>query len=134
MHVRAGTIAGVPDSVLWRSGVRGELSYELHVAASDGLGVWEALLRHGADLGAAAFGVEAQRILRLEKGHFIVGQDTDGLTRAFSAGLDWAVKLDKDDFVGKPELAWQGSGGAPLAGLPPLAGARVPQGGRRGER
>ncbi len=126
MHVRTGTIAGVPDSVLWRIGFTGELSYELHVPASYGLGVWEALLHHGADLGAAAFGVEAQRILRLEKGHFIVGQDTDGLTRAFSAGLEWAVKLDKDDFVGKPELAWQGSSGSRLVGVQPVDGSVVP--------
>jgi sarcosine oxidase subunit alpha len=107
MHVRTGRVAGVDDCVLWRIGFTGELSYELHVPASYGLHVWETLLDAGADLGAAAFGVEAQRILRLEKGHFIVGQDTDGLTKGYSAGLDWAIKLDKDDFAGKPELAWQ---------------------------
>jgi sarcosine oxidase, subunit alpha len=127
MNVRTGTIAGVRDSVLWRIGFTGELSYELHVPASYGLHVWEALLEHGADLGAAAFGVEAQRILRLEKGHFIVGQDTDGLTRGFSAGLDWAIKLDKDDFVGKPELAWQGESGTRLVGLQPVDGSVVPE-------
>jgi sarcosine oxidase, subunit alpha len=127
MNVRTGMIAGVPDSVLWRIGFTGELSYELHVPASYGLHVWEALLEHGADLGAAAFGVEAQRILRLEKGHFIVGQDTDGLTRGFSAGLDWAIKLDKDDFVGKPELAWQGESGTRLVGLQPVDGSVVPE-------
>jgi sarcosine oxidase, subunit alpha len=127
MHVRTGMIAGVPDSVLWRIGFTGELSYELHVPASYGLHVWETLLDQGADLGVAAFGVEAQRILRLEKGHFIVGQDTDGLTRAFSAGLDWAIKLDKDDFVGKPELAWQGSSGTRLVGLQPVDGSVVPE-------
>lgn len=127
MNVRTGTIAGVRNSVLWRIGFTGELSYELHVPASYGLHVWEALLEHGADLGAAAFGVEAQRILRLEKGHFIVGQDTDGLTRGFSAGLDWAIKLDKDDFVGKPELAWQGESGARLVGLQPVDGSVVPE-------
>ncbi|PZS05273.1 MAG: sarcosine oxidase [Pseudonocardiales bacterium] len=108
MHVRTGRVAGVEDSVLWRIGFTGELSYELHVPGAFGLHVWETLLREGADLGVRAFGVEAQRILRLEKGHLIVGQDTDGLTRGFSAGLDWAIKLDKDDFVGKPELVWQG--------------------------
>src|SRR5699024_7029098 len=59
------------------------------------------------DLGVGPFGIEAQRVLRLESGHLIVGQDTDGLTQAYSAGLDWAVKLDKEDFVGKPELLWQ---------------------------
>jgi sarcosine oxidase subunit alpha len=128
MHVRMGTIAGVGGSVLWRIGFTGELSYEIHVPAGYGLHVWEALLAEGADLGVRAFGVEAQRILRLEKGHFIVGQDTDGLTRAFSAGLDWAVKLDKDDFAGKPELAWQLAGGAAvkLVGLQPADPAVVP--------
>ena len=73
--------------------------------------------------------MEAQRILRLEKGHFIVGQDTDGLTRAFSAGLDWAIKLDKDDFAGKPELAWQLAQGiaTKLVGLQPVDPSVVPE-------
>jgi len=128
MHVRTGRIAGVDECVLWRIGFTGELSYELHVPASYGLHVWETLLEVGADLGAAAFGVEAQRVLRLEKGHFIVGQDTDGLTKAFSAALDWAIKLDKDDFAGKPELAWQHeeASGPRLVGLQPADGSVVP--------
>jgi sarcosine oxidase subunit alpha len=128
MHVRTGQIAGVDDCVLWRIGFTGELSYELHVPAGYGLHVWETLLDQGADLGIGAFGVEAQRILRLEKGHFIVGQDTDGLTRGFSAGLEWAIKLDKNDFVGKPELAWQlADGSGPrLVGLQPVDPSVVP--------
>ena len=129
MRVRTGRIAGVDGCVLWRIGFTGELSYELHVPAGYGLHAWEALLAAGADLGVAAFGVEAQRILRLEKGHFIVGQDTDGLTRGFSAGIDWAIKLDKDDFAGKPELAWQlaESAGMRLVGLQPADPAVVPE-------
>jgi sarcosine oxidase, subunit alpha len=129
MHVRTGQIAGVDDCVLWRIGFTGELSYELHVPAGYGLHVWETLLDRGTDLGIGAFGVEAQRILRLEKGHFIVGQDTDGLTRGFSAALDWAIKLDKDDFVGKPELAWQAADGSGprLVGLQPADGSVVPE-------
>ena len=129
MHVRTGQIAGVDDCVLWRIGFTGELSYELHVPAGYGLHVWETLLDRGADLGIQAFGVEAQRILRLEKGHFIVGQDTDGLTRGFSAALDWAIKLDKDDFVGKPELAWQltDGSGPRLVGLQPVDDSVVPE-------
>jgi Glycine cleavage system T protein (aminomethyltransferase) len=121
MEVRTGRIAGVDGCVLWRIGFTGELSYELHVPAGYGLHVWETLMDRGADLGIEPFGVEAQRILRLEKGHLIVGQDTDGLTRGFSAGLDWAIKLDKDDFLGQPELAWQHDGGrgSRLVGLQP---------------
>jgi sarcosine oxidase subunit alpha len=109
MKVRTGSIAGVPECVVWRIGFTGELSYEIHVPASFGLHVWETLLTIGADLGVRPFGVEAQRILRLEKGHLIVGQDTDGLTKAYEAGLGPLVKLGKDDFSGLPELRWQES-------------------------
>ena len=112
MRVRTGRVAGVEDCILWRIGFTGELSYEVHVPASYGLHVWEALLEAGRDLGVTPFGVEAQRVLRLEKGHFIVGQDTDGLTKGYSAGLDWAIKLDKEDFAGKPELEWQHASGS----------------------
>ncbi len=111
MHVRTGTVAGVPDCVLWRIGFTGELSFEVHAPAGYGLHVWESLLEAGSDLGVRPFGVEAQRILRLEKGHLIVGQDTDGLTRAGSAALDGLVKLDKPDFVGLPELVWHQDAG-----------------------
>ncbi len=130
MRVRLATIAGVAGCFMWRIGFTGELSYEIHVPAAYGLHVWETLLERGADLGAAPFGVEAQRIMRLEKGHLIVGQDTDGLTKAFSAGLEWAVKLDKDDFAGKPELVWQHglslNGDLRLVGLQPVDGQLVP--------
>ncbi|MCW2631405.1 MAG: Sarcosine oxidase, partial [Pseudonocardia sp.] len=127
MQVRTGGVAGVADCIVWRIGFTGELSYELHVPAGYGLHVWDALLAAGGDLGVRPFGVEAQRILRLEKGHLVVGQDTDGLTKAQNAGLSWAVKLDKPDFVGKLELAWQPAGdGLQLVGLQPVDPAVVP--------
>ncbi len=106
MQVRTGTVAGVANCIMWRIGFTGELSFELHVPAGHGLHVWQALLERGADLGVGVFGLEAQRIMRLEKGHIIVGQDTDGLTKAPATGLASLIKLDKDDFAGKPELAW----------------------------
>jgi len=128
MRVRSGRIAGVDDCFMWRIGFTGELSYEIHVPAACGLYVWETLLERGRDLGIAAFGVEAQRIMRLEKGHFIVGQDTDALTGAFSAGLAGLVKLDKADFAGKPELVWQKERGDELSlvGLQPVDGSVLP--------
>jgi sarcosine oxidase subunit alpha len=129
MHVRTGRVAGVDACVLLRIGFTGELSFELHVPAGYGLHVWETLLEDGCDLGVRPFGVEAQRILRLEKGHLIVGQDTDGLTRAYSAGLDGLVRLDKDDSVGLPELRWQQeTGDGPrLVGLRTTQGSLVPE-------
>jgi sarcosine oxidase, subunit alpha len=128
MNVRTGTVAGVPDCVLWRIGFTGELSYEVHVPAAYGLHVWERLMAAGADLGVVAFGVEAQRVLRLEKAHLIVGQDTDGLTQAYTVGLNALIKLDKHDFVGKPELCWQAERGdyPRLVGLIPEDPTVVP--------
>jgi sarcosine oxidase, subunit alpha len=107
MGARKGRVAGVDGCYLLRLGFTGELSYELHVPASYGLYVWEALIEGGHDLGIKPFGIEAQRVMRLEKGHVIVGQDTDGLTQALSLGLKKFVKLAKSDFIGKPELEWQ---------------------------
>jgi sarcosine oxidase subunit alpha len=119
MTLRQGSVAGV-ECLMWRIGFTGELSYEIHVPAGYGLHVWEELFESGEDLGIGAFGIEAQRIMRLEKGHFIVGQDTDGLMQGYSAGLDPLIKLDKDDFAGKTELTWQQHGDyVHLVGLQP---------------
>ena len=122
MQVRTGAVARVAGCVMWRIGFTGELSYELHVPAGYGPHVWQALLAAGADVGVAPFGLEAQRIMRLEKGHFIVGQDTDALTKAPTAGLEWLIKLDKEDFTGRPELQWtrEGEPGAEPEALPQL--------------
>jgi len=51
--------------------------------------------------------VEAQRILRLEKGHIIVGQDTDGLTHPAEAGMEWALAKTKPFYVGKRSIDMQ---------------------------
>jgi len=128
MRVRSGRIAGVDGCFMWRIGFTGELSYEIHVPAGYGMFLWETLMEVGEDLGVRPFGVEAQRILRLEKGHLIVGQDTDGLTKAYGGGLSWAIKLDKDDFAGKPELVWQSTRDDyfRLVGLQPLDKSLVP--------
>ena len=129
MRARTGAIAGVEKCFLWRIGFTGELSYELHIPAGHGLHVWQALLDAGRDLGIKPFGLEAQRIMRLEKGHFIVGQDTDGLTKAPATGLGRMVKLEKDDFAGRPELAWalEGDGAPVIVAIQPTDPEIVPE-------
>jgi len=103
MAVRETAVAGVPVRAM-RVGFVGEIGYELHAPAGRMLELWDALLAAGRGLGIRAFGVEAQRLLRLEKGHIIIGQDTDGLTTPSEAGCDWAVKMDKPFFVGQRSL------------------------------
>ncbi len=104
MQARELTVAGVPCRVL-RIGFTGELSFEIHCPSGYGWHVWEALMEAGAAYGIRPFGVEAQRILRLEKAHIIVGQDTDALTDPIAADQAWAVKLDKADFLGQRALS-----------------------------
>ena len=89
-------VAGIPCLAL-RIGFVGELGYELHFPSPAGEFLWDRLVEGGA----RPFGLEPQRILRLEKGHVIVGQDTDSESNLLNANMHWLPKLDKDDFVGK---------------------------------
>ncbi|MEM8562583.1 MAG: glycine cleavage T C-terminal barrel domain-containing protein, partial [Pseudomonadota bacterium] len=66
----------------------------------------DALLTAGKDYDITPFGVETQRLLRLEKGHFIVGQDTDGMSHPGELDLEWAVNANKPFFVGKRSVEY----------------------------
>ncbi|NHC38066.1 2Fe-2S iron-sulfur cluster-binding protein [Scytonema millei] len=103
LAVREALVAGI-EAILIRVGFVGEWGYEIHVAAESAAAIWDALFAAGKTYGIAPFGVEAQRLLRLEKGHLIVGQDTDALTTPREANLGWAVKLDKPFFIGQRSL------------------------------
>jgi sarcosine oxidase subunit alpha len=114
MRVRTGSIAEIPGCFIWRIGFTGELSYEIYVPAAYGLHVWQQLVSLGEDLGVVAFGVEALRTLRIEKGHAVVGQDSDALTGPFSIGLGGMTRLDKTETLGIAELTWQAANPAAL--------------------
>ena len=110
MGVRIGTLAGIPVRVL-RVGFVGEAGYEIHCPACYGEALWDILMTAGKPHGLKPFGVEAQRILRLEKGHIIVGQDTDGLTNPIEAGMDWALAKKKPFYIGKRSIELQATKG-----------------------
>ena len=54
----------------------------------------------GNEFDMKPFGVETQRLLRLEKGHIIVSQDTDGMSHPGELSLDWAISRKKPFFIG----------------------------------
>jgi sarcosine oxidase subunit alpha len=94
-------IAGV-ECLILRIGFVGEVGYEIHFPSAYGEHVWDALMEAGKPHGLRPFGLEPQRILRLQKMHILVGQDTDSESTPFAAAMPWIVKLDKDDdFIGK---------------------------------
>lgn len=97
---RVGVVAGCPVRMM-RIGYSGELSYELHVPQSYGATLWESLMEAGREVGLVPYGLEASRVLRLEKGHIIVGQDTDAVSTADELGMTWALAMKKPFFIGK---------------------------------
>ena len=103
MACREGTISGVPV-IMFRIGFTGELGYEIHYPAEYGESLWNHLLAEGKSHDLRPFGVETQRILRLEKGHLIPGTDTDALSNPYEAGVGFTIKDDKPDFLGKAFL------------------------------
>ncbi len=99
MGARVGTVAHITARIL-RVGFVGELGYEIHVPQHCGEALWDAIRA----LDVAPFGVEAQRVLRLEKGHVIIGQDTDAMSTPRELGMQWAVSGRKPFFVGGRSL------------------------------
>ncbi len=95
-----GRLAGIPARLM-RVGFVGELGFEIHVPSLMAAALWDRLMSAGEGFGIRPFGVETQRLLRLEKGHIIVGQDTDGMSHPGEVGLDWAVSHRKPFFVGQ---------------------------------
>jgi len=103
---READVAEVP-ALLMRIGFVGETGWEIHFPAECGEYLWLKLLEAGKTFDIRPFGVEAQRLLRLEKRHVIVGVDTDALSSPYEAGMAWVAKLDKPDFIGRNALSRQ---------------------------
>ena len=101
-HVHA-EVAGVPCHVM-RLSFTGEAAFELHHPVDRSVELWRALLDLGADLGIRPHGLQALFGLRLEKGHVIVGMDTELDTTPRRLGMDWAVRMEKPWFIGRAAL------------------------------
>jgi glycine cleavage system T protein len=82
----------------------GELGWELYCRAEFGLALWETIWEAGRQHGLVAGGYKAIDSLRLEKGYRVWGADITPEDTPFEAGLGFAVKLDKEDFVGRAAL------------------------------
>lgn len=95
----------------------GELGWELYTTADLGLRLWDTLWEAGRDLGVVAAGRSAFNSLRLEKGYRAWGTDMTDEHNPFEAGLGFAVRMDKEDFVGKAALQ---RAGEPSRRLTPL--------------
>jgi sarcosine oxidase subunit alpha len=100
---REVNVAGVPCRAI-RTGFVGELAFELHHPRSRGPELWAALMREGKAFDTLPHGLDALELLRLEKGHLYLGQDTTPDDTPAKLGLSWAVDMGKEWFVGKSAL------------------------------
>lgn len=98
------TLIGGEPVRLARVSFTGERSYEIALAASRAAHLWRRLLDLGNGFGALPYGVEALMRLRTEKGHVVVGIDTDAATMPADIGFTRALSAKTADFVGKRSL------------------------------
>jgi sarcosine oxidase subunit alpha len=121
---------GAIPARLFRMSYSGELAYEIHVPASRGRAMWEAVLAAGVPCEIMPYGTEAMSTLRIEKGHVVIGPEADGRTTADDLGMGKLVNAGKW-CVGKPLLsrhALVATGRWQLVGLTALDRAVMPRG------
>ncbi|WP_229925929.1 GcvT family protein [Streptomyces longispororuber] len=106
-RARRAHIGHVPVTALRLSYV-GELGWELYTSADLGLRLWDTLWEAGRGLGAVAAGRSAFAGLRLEKGYRAWGEDMTTEHHPYEAGVGFAVREDKGDFVGRAALEERG--------------------------
>ncbi len=103
MSCSRANVAGVP-AIMLRIGFVGEVGWEIHFPAEYADYLWDKLLTEGEDYDIRPVGVEAMRLLSLDKRHIWPTLDTDAASDALETDLGWAVKFEKRDFVGKHYL------------------------------
>jgi dimethylglycine oxidase len=96
-------LGAIPVTMLRVSYV-GELGWEIYASAEYGAALWDLLTEAGAPHGVIAAGRIAFNSLRIEKGYRLWGTDMTAEHRPAAAGVDFAVRMTKDDFIGKAAL------------------------------
>ena len=103
-----GTVDGRPCLVS-RTGYTGELGYEIYTANENAPKLWKVLREAGEEFGLIPCGLGARDTLRLEAAMPLYGHEMDETVTPLEAGLDFAVKLNKPEFIGKDALVAAGT-------------------------
>ena len=109
-----GTVAGIRNALIARTGYSGEDGFEVYIPSDEATTVkmWNALLEAGAEFGVRPCGLGARNTLRLEAGMSLYGHEISEEINVFEAGLTRWLKLDKGNFIGRDALlAVQAAGG-----------------------
>jgi aminomethyltransferase len=110
-----GTVAGVPNVMIARTGYSGEDGFEIYLPADEptSVKVWNEILAAGEEFGIRPCGLGARNTLRLEAGMSLYGNEISDSINVFEAGLDRWLKLDKGEFIGRRALLEVQAAGGP---------------------
>jgi aminomethyltransferase len=109
-----GTVAGIPNVLIARTGYSGEDGFEVYIPSDEATTVkmWQALMEAGAEFGIRPCGLGARNTLRLEAGMSLYGHEISDEINVLEAGLNRWLKPDKGEFIGRDALqAVQAAGG-----------------------
>ena len=101
-----GMVAGV-ETLIGNTGYTGEYGYELFFPAAQAVGVWNAILKAGEPQGVKPIGLAARDSLRFEPCLPLYGHELTADITPLEAGLGFAVKTNKGDFIGRDALLKQ---------------------------
>ena len=104
--IRPVTLFGKP-SYIARTGYTGEMGFEVYVPNSSARLLWLGLMEGAGETGVKPIGLGARDTLRLEACYLLYGNDMDDTVSPLEAGISWATKLDKGDFIGRTALVEQ---------------------------
>jgi aminomethyltransferase len=110
-----GTVAGIRNVLIARTGYSGEDGFEVYIPSDEATTVkmWDALLDAGAEFGIRPCGLGARNTLRLEAGMSLYGHEISEEINVLEAGLNHWLKLDKGEFIGKSALLAVEEAGGP---------------------
>ena len=100
-------VAGIP-CIVSRTGYTGEDGVELYLESSKAEKMWDVLLENGKEEGLIPCGLGARDTLRMEAAMPLYGHEMDDETTPLETGLKFAVKMKKEEFIGKKALEEQG--------------------------
>ncbi|MCY9660394.1 glycine cleavage system aminomethyltransferase GcvT [Paenibacillus chondroitinus] len=105
-------VAGI-NALLSRTGYTGEDGFELYIDRHDAVQLWKLLLEAGQEQGLVPAGLGARDTLRFEARLPLYGQELSQDISPLEAGLNYFVKLDKGDFIGRDVIAGHKANGTP---------------------
>jgi aminomethyltransferase len=95
---------GETKLIVSRTGISGELGYELYLPSEEAAVIWDNILEKGKEFDLKPYGVAAMRTLALEKAYIFHGSEVSEALSPFHARVDRFIRFNKPDFIGKENL------------------------------